>query len=678
MNLPRSGRIALRWSAVVVGLALGSAAILLVYGVSLVDRGMAAGREWACTRILSAPLALRAGDRWSAGEMAMVLRARGVPERTGARPSAGEFSIDGERVWLGVGTVESVDEELLARAPGGRLFLSDASGRRPLPSALVAPAVVGTSAAADTVRWPVRLEAMAPGLLTAVVDTEDRSFLSHAGLSLRGLLRAAARDLVAGGAAQGGSTITQQLAKILLLRPVRSVERKVVEAWLASLIEYRYDKRSILEAYLNRAYFGQDGGWQIQGVEAASHYYFGKRARNLALEEAALLAGMIAAPNRFDPFAHPEAARQRRGVVLAALRDAGHIDAAQAQSGAAAALPARAHRLRSPTAVHFAEQAEARAGGGGDLVTTLDPSLQTAVKEGCESGCRTLEERYPRLRELARGGAAIQTAVVVMAVDGRVLALQGSRTGSPGEFDRAVDAHRQVGSLVKPFTVATALRAGWTLDAMLDDSPLSVQVGTQVWSPENSDGRYRGAVTVREALVHSLNVPMVRLGLAVTVPAVVDQLRRVGLTAPEGRPAILLGAFEATPLEVARAYAALLARGRRPSPRFLAGENPGDLEVVEGWVAQEVVGALTGVPQSGTAAVLAGRVDGPLAAKTGTTDSRRDSWFVALRPRHVTVVWVGTDSNEETGLFGATGALEVWREIDARCPSTWRWGEPGA
>jgi len=678
MSLPRSARIALRWGAVVLGLALGSAALLLVYGVGLVDRGMAASQSWSCTRVLSAPLVLRPGDRWSVGEVAGALRARGIPERAGARPGAGEFALDGSRLWLGAGLGDGVNEELLLQGSGGSFVITDASGRRAFPAVTVGPAVVGTSAAADVVRWPVRLETMAPSLLTAVVDTEDRTFLSHSGLSLRGLLRATVRDLVAGGARQGGSTITQQLAKILLLRPVKRVERKVVEAWLASLIEYRYDKRSILQAYLNRAYFGQDGGWQIQGVEAASHYYFGKRARNLKLDESALLAGMIAAPNRFDPFAHPDAARQRRAVVLTALLESRHVEVADARSSAAAPLPVRPHRLRSPMAVHFSEQALARSPASGDLLTTLDPALQAAVKEGCEIGCRKLEERHPRLRDLARAGSEIQSAVVILALDGRVLALQGSRTGAPGEFDRAVAAHRQVGSLVKPFTVVTGLRAGWSLDATLDDAPLAVPVGNQIWSPENSDGRYRGPVSVREALVSSLNVPMVRLGLAVSVAAVADQLRRVGLTVPDGRPAILLGAFEATPLEVARAYTALLARGRLPGVALLAAEKGAGVEVIEPWAAHDVVGALTGVVQVGTAAMLAGRVEGPLAAKTGTTDARRDSWFVALRPRHVTVVWVGTDSNEETGLFGATGALEVWREIDARIPSAWRWGEPGA
>jgi penicillin-binding protein 1B len=222
--------------------------------------------------------------------------------------------------------------------------------------------------------------------------------------------------------------------------------------------------------------------------------------------------------------------------------------------------------------------------------------------------------------------------------------------------------------------VAAALEEGWSLDAAVDDAPLIVPLETGVWSPENNDGRFRGLVSVREALVYSLNVPMVRLGLDLSLGRVVNGLRRVGWSPPDDRPSILLGAFEATPLEVARAYAALVARGRLPKPAWTPGEVAPASVAIDADAAAAVVSALREVVARGTAAILAGRVDGEIAAKTGTTDRRRDSWFVALRPQLVTVVWVGTDGNRETGLYGATGALEVWRAIDARTPAVWRSG----
>jgi penicillin-binding protein 1B len=674
MVLSRTVRIVIRWVAVLAGIGLGSAALLLLYGTALVDQALFGASQRSFTRVLSAPLELRAGDRWAVESLSQALLGLGIRERAAGRPMAGEFALEGGTLRLGVGVAEAPSGELvLVPTPSG-LFLADLAGRA-LDGVSVRPAVIGTSAPGDLVRWPVPLRAMAPVILTAVVDIEDRSFLSHSGLSFRGLVRAAICDLLAGGVRQGGSTITQQLAKILLLKPSRTVSRKVIEAWLATLLEYRFDKRTILEAYLNRVYLGQDGGWQIQGVEAASHFYFGKRAADLNVDEAALLAGLIAAPNRFDPLSHPEESRARRKAVLVAMVHEGHLDPMQARSLAAAPIPSHPHRLRVPYAVHFVEYLMAHTTRAGDVASTLDLGLQQAVHEGCRAGVQELEARHARLRDLARSGDPLQAAVVVLAPDGSLLALQGSRLGSPGEFDRAVAAQRQVGSLVKPFVVGTALQAGWSADSTLRDEPVEVPVGRQVWRPENNDGRYRGTVTVRDALVFSLNVPMVRLGLGVSVRSVAGTLRQVGLSVRSQGPAILLGAVEATPLEVARAYAVFLANGRLPGVSVERTVVAPSKPVFSPSVAREVRTILEDVPRWGTAATLRGAVPGHLAAKTGTTDERRDSWFVALRPRMVTVIWVGTDSNHETGLYGATGALEIWRQIDARVPEVWRQGD---
>ena len=674
MGLSRRTRIILRWGAVLAGIGLGSVAILLLYGISLVDQALSGASQRPTTRVLSAPLELRAGDPWDVAGLRASLLARGVPEAPGGRPRAGEFTVGSGSVWLGVGVAGDPEGEVaLAPTPSG-LVLANARGAA-LHRAAVRPAVVGTSALRDAVRWPVPLGAMAPVLLTAVVDIEDRTFLSHSGLSFRGVVRAAIRDLLAGGVRQGGSTITQQLAKVLLLRPSRTVPRKVTEAWLATLLEYRFSKRVILEAYLNRVYLGQDGGWQLQGVEAASHFYFGKRTGDLAIEEAALLAGLIAAPNRFDPLAHPESARARRRAVLAAMAHEGHLDESAAHALASAPLPREAHHLRAPIAVHFVEYLLASAVSTGDVASTLDIGVQQAVREGCQAGLQVIESRYSRLRDLAQGGDPLQVAVVVLAPDGRLLAMQGSRLGLPGEFNRAAAARRQVGSLVKPFVVGTAFQSGWSGSTTLPDEPLEVPVGRQVWRPENSDGRFRGWVTVHDALTLSLNVPMVRLGLDVSVRSVAETLRHAGFSVSNEGPAILLGALEASPLEIARAYAVFLAHGQRPAVSLERGAPRKAEPVFHPTVAADVLAILEDVPRRGTAAGLATTTSGRLAAKTGTTDERRDSWFVAMRPSMVTVVWVGTDGNRETGLYGATGALEFWRQIDARMPPVWRGGD---
>lgn len=671
MRMRRRGRILLRWLAVLVGLGCGGAAILVIYGVRLVDAAMAApGRSGVA--VLGAPLRLSRGEPWTAADLRAAMLRRGV-RQVAWSPGQGEMAADGSRVVLGSGLCVDQAFAVTVETAGAGIALGSAG--QELGAVTVRGPVIGTVAPGDVVRWPVPLAEISPNLLTAVVDVEDRTFLAHAGLSFRGLLRAAVRDLAAGGVRQGGSTITQQLAKVLMLRPSRTLPRKVLEAWLAALLDFRYSKLEILESYLNRIYLGQDGGWQIHGVAPASSFYFGKRASELEIDEAALLAGIIAAPNRYDPFAHPEAALARRRVVLQAMVRERHLDARAAELLAARPLPQAPRRLRWPPAGQALElilaepEVEKR-----EVASSLDLDFQAALVEAVPVAIERLEAASPRLRELERAGDRLQVAAAVLATDGRVLALVGSRSGSPGEFNRASAAMRPVGSLVKPFVAAMAVGRGWSPGSQLDDSPLQVQVGTQLWEPRNSDGEYRGSLTLAEALVLSRNVPMVRLGLAVGVREVAEGLRAVGFAVERPHPAILLGAFEATPLQVARAYAALAGQGRLPLPTWRQQASDRGAVVIGPEAAATVVAMLEDVPRRGTAASLAGKVEGWLAAKTGTTDERRDSWFVALRQGYVTVVWVGTDGNAQTGLFGATGALEVWREIDLRIPGVRRIG----
>lgn len=666
----RSRRRVLRWLAIIGALALASGALLVAYGVSLVDRALRpGGTAVICRRVFSAPLKIRSGDPWSAIWLNTVLPLWGLRDVTPAPPMPGEFARLRDEIVVHGGAGTLPEHAVTLRCRGSAVQVLDMTGR-PLPELRLPPAMVAATDREGVVRWPVDLARVTPALLTAVVDVEDRTFLSHAGVSLRGIARATWRNLEAGGIREGGSTITQQLAKILLLRPVRSVPRKLLEAGLAALMEVRYDKRTILQAYLDRVYLGQDGGLEVHGVEAGAYRLFGKSAASLRLEEAALLAGLIAAPNRFDPFVFPEQARRRRSVVLQAMEREGHLAPADRQQAERAPLPTRPHRLRWPPAAAFVDFALSRSAEvGGDLVTHLDPAVQAALAAGCQVGLQRLEARHPHLQ---RATESLQVAVAAVAADGRVLALVGGRDARPGEFNRAVAARRPVGSLAKPFVVAAALQAGRTLDDEVEDVPTTVPVPGGAWSPQNSDGTFRGHVSVRDALVQSRNVPMVRLGMDVSLVRVEEVLRQVGFAVPPGRPAVLLGAFEASPLEVARAYATFLAGGVLPSLAVEASNGKGGTLALPPWVAAGVVAALTEVPQRGTAASLASSVSGWLAAKTGTSDERRDSWFVGLRRDLVTVVWVGFDDNRETGLYGATGALEVWREVDARLPPVYR------
>ncbi len=662
----------LRWLAVMSGVALGSAAMLVVYGGAMVDAAMGRTRERAARFVMSAPLVVEADSLPPASALAEALWRRGLSRWDDGAPPPGRFSVEGSTVRLGAGLVAGTPGPVRVECGSGRIVPAGGVG---LQRAAVAPVPIGTEARDGVVRWWVPLDDLPPYLVTALVDVEDRSFPEHAGVSLRGVGRAALRDLSAGSFVEGGSTITQQLAKNLLLRPRRTVPRKLTETWLAWTLEMRYDKRSILEAYVNRIYLGQDGALQIQGVEAAARRTFGCPVRNLSVAEAALMAGMVAAPNRFDPFAHPAAARARRGVVLQAMADAGHVPAALARELQAAPLPARPTPLRWAPAAQAAESVLTRDRTRAVVPSTIDVDVQAAVSAGVGAALAALEREHPGMRRLAAAGDPVQVGVAVVDGHGAVLAVQGGRSLLPGGFNRATEARRPIGSTVKPLVAAAAMEAGIRADDLFDDSPLEVPLRSGgVWRPRNDDQQFRGPVTLERALVESLNVPMVRIGLAAGMDRVVRVLRGAGLDSGEGEPAVLLGAVEATPLELAAAYASLLDDGLYTTPTFVR-DRPGDARrALRPEIAAELLLLLRGVVQRGTAARLAAHTAGELAGKTGTSDGRRDSWFVALRPRCVTVVWMGTDRFRSTGLYGASGAMRVWEEIDRRMPASWSGG----
>lgn len=637
---------------------------MLGWGLALVGARMeqalgAAGSP----RVLASPGVLRAAEPWSPEELGSFFAAHGLTPQPCAKPQPYSVCQTGGGFFLGPG-LTSLPGEVVVRVGVSGLQITDASAK-PLREVVLPPRLLALLPEKDTAQWPVALEDVSFHLINAVVDLEDRGFLTHPGLSLRGVLRATVANLTRGGVKQGGSTITQQVVKLLLLRPERRMSRKLLEAFLASLLEYRYSKRQILEAYLNHLYLGQDGGVSVVGVEAASRFYFGKPARYLSLHEAALLAGIIAAPNRFNPFLHPQAAKARRQQALEAMVREGHIRQEEAREASWSLLPAAPWSLRWEPAAHFLDLVQGR-----EATTTLDPVVQEAVRAGVSAGLARLVAQRPALGE--GSGDPLQVAVVVAGEDGRILALQGSRHPKPGELNRALAARRPIGSLVKPFLVTRALEEGWTADAVLADEPLAVPVGGQVWTPQNHDNRFRGPISVREALVHSVNVPMVRLGLSLGLTEVTATLRQLGL-APPGTPAQLLGAVEASPMEVARAFTPFLAGGRLLEP-WAVGPSAAGRQVFTPRPVEEVRRVLEDVVERGTAAGFAQRCGRPLAGKTGTTDNRRDSWFVALRPRMLTVVWVGTDRNRETGLYGATGAGFLWQEIDRRLPRVYKEG----
>ncbi len=536
------------------------------------------------------------------------------------------------------------------------------------------PIAIGTlDGSALEQRIPLRLSQLPDNLVQAVVAIEDQRFYKHHGLDFKRIGGALLANLRAGGFVQGGSTITQQLAKNLYLSASRDPLRKLREAALALALEARYSKSQILEAYLNEIYLGQDGARAIHGVGAASRYYFGRDARRLSLGEAAMLAGMISAPNRTAPNHNPELARQRRDLVLQIMVDQKRITRTTAARVTRNGVAPRAYPARVIDGRYFRDFASPAIkrglpARGVSVYTTLDARLQRAAERAIQSAGRA-------------GGRAAGAEAALVALDprtGEILALVGGRDYGTSQFNRATAARRQPGSAFKPIVAVAALERfrgrdpAFTLASALDDEPLSVSTPAGLWEPLDYDGQFRGSVTLREAMEQSLNVPFARIGLAIGPDRIAATGARFGISSPlRAVPSLALGSSEVTLLELVRAYGVLAAGGQLADPQTLSGvARNGDTlatapvphltRVVDPAVAYLVTSMLQGVVERGTGRALneSGRF-GAIAGKTGTSNDWRDAWFIAYSPALVVGAWVGFDDGRSVGLTGAGAALPI-------------------
>jgi penicillin-binding protein 1B len=552
---------------------------------------------------------------------------------------------------------------------------------------------------------PVRLDEVPRVLVDAVLAAEDHRFFEHGGLDARALVRAAWANFRAGRVKEGGSTITQQLVKVRLLSPQRTYARKLREAWLAALVESRYSKERILEAYLNEIYLGQRGPIAIRGVGAAARAYFGKEVHQLTTGEAALIAAIIRGPNVYSPAVDPARARDRRNVVLARMRELETIS--QTEYDRVRRSPVRVRSLASPGQSapyfvdHVRQELEQRFGPevsrvrGVRVMTTLDLSLQGFAEAAAVRGLDRIETGVPRLR---RRDPARRLQVVLVAMEpatGEIRALVGGRDYLASQFNRATLARRQPGSAFKPIVYLAALHAQngaapqLTAASRVDDSPITLKVGGQPWSPRNYEERYEGSVSVRHALERSLNAATVRIAQTVGLPSVIEMARTLGLRGNlTPVPAMALGAFEVVPLELARVYVTLANGGvRLPAVSGIHAVQFGD-EDVQPIGSEEAVQAvspaeaflmtslLKGVITSGTgSAARASGLPDSVAGKTGTTNDGRDAWFVGYTPRLLTLVWVGFDNGDAHGLSGAQAALPIWTDFMQQAIQTYPQGE---
>jgi penicillin-binding protein 1B len=530
-------------------------------------------------------------------------------------------------------------------------------------------------------------DVLPPALVDTLLAVEDRSFFEHAGINPKGIFRALVANLRAGRTVQGGSTLTQQLVKTLFLSNERTFKRKINEVLMAVLIDSRYGKHEILEAYTNAIYLGQDGSRAIHGFGLASQFYFGKPLEELDLHQLALLVGMIKGPSVYDPRKHPERAKERRSLVLEVMAEQNLIspeDATVAQGMALDVTPKTASGITAyPAFLELVQRqlrqyykAEDLLSEGLRVFTTLDPRTQAVVEN-------TMASQLPELEKSERRARPLQGAAVVADTqNGEVLAVVGDREPKTLGFNRALDAKRLAGSLIKPVVYLTALEQPerYTLMTLLNDSPLVYTASGRRWTPANYDKRYHGRVPLRDALARSYNIPAVRVGLDMDVINVVEMLRRLGFQRDlKPYPSLLLGAFDASPFEMTQIYASMASGGFRIPLRAIreVTNSTGqalqhyslDVEkAVESGPAYLITHAMQRVVKAGTASAAKSKLSPELnlAGKTGTTDDYRDSWFAGFSGNRVAVVWLGRDDNKPTGFSGSSGALRVWINLMAQ------------
>ena len=647
------------------------------------------GTRWALpARVFARPLELAPGVPLTADAIEAELKLAGYRRvRSAFRPAS--FERNGDRVRLVTREFRFPD----GTAPSRRVSVSMSGGRitgvevegESRSRVRVDPAEIARVYPAHREdRVLLRLDDVPDAFVAILLEVEDRRFYRHIGIDPLAIARAAWANLRAGHAVQGGSTLTQQLAKNFFLSAERTFTRKLNEALIALLLEWRYSKHEILEGYLNEVYLGQQGAHAIHGFGRAARYYFGRGIADLDLDEMALLAGMVRGPSYYDPRRHAERAKRRRNRVIDRLEVQGIASPAAADRArgeplgttprpppASTRFPAFVDLVRRQLRRDY--QGSVLRSEGLRIFTTLDPTVQSASESALARSMPLLVRRSRVSR------AELQAAIAVTdARSGEVLSIVGGSNPRRAGFNRALDAVRPVGSVVKPAVYLAALtKPQFHLASFVRDDPVQVDGPNGPWRPRNHDGRSHGPVLLRDALVHSYNLATVRVGLDIGLERVRDTIRALGVARPFATwPAMLLGTVELAPIEVNAMYHSLATGGLRQPLRAIRsvtdrhGRSLGryperSTRVADSNVVFLVTHALRGVLNEGTgrrARELLGRGQ-MLAGKTGTTDGLRDSWFAGYGADRVAVVWIGRDDNRPVNLSGSNGALEVWARV---------------
>jgi len=671
-----------------LGLLVLGAALEALYLDRLVVRQFE-GRRWTLpAQVYAAPLELYAGLALPLPELEKELQ-RLHYRRADQPDRPGTYRLQGEHIDVALRPARFADElrpaQLLtiSGGAGGIAGLRDSGGHE-VPVLRLEPLLIGSifpiHGEDRIVVTPAEVPPLLPQALKAV---EDRKFDTHHGVDPLAMLRAAWVNLRAGQIEQGGSTLTQQLVRSYFLSSRQTLARKLREAVMAMALDAHFTKSDLMNAYINEIFLGQDGNRAIHGFGLASQFYFGKPLAELDLAEVSLLVAIVRGPSFYDPRRHPERALARRNLVLRELTEQGVIARADATEAARRPLgvSARPAGAYYPAYLDFVRRTLRRDYREQDLTeaglrvyTSLEPRAQ-------EQAERALEHELARLDKLRKNpGAPLEGAVVVTAPQsGEVIAIVGGRDVGYDGFDRALDAHRAMGSLVKPFIYLTALESGrYTAATVVQDAPVDVKlVNGRHWKPENFTRQVYGPVPVVRALAESLNLATVGVGLDLGLAKVTQTLLRFGLPQPPAQvPAMLLGAIDVTPLEVAQLFNGLANGGFRNPLRAVRAVVSADDKPLKAFPLQvtpiaspeamyELNRMLVLVMDHGTGRAAHALLPAQLvvAGKSGTSSDFRDSWFAGFSGTHLAVVWVGYDDDEPTGFTGSAGALPIWARI---------------
>ncbi|HEX3281680.1 MAG TPA: PBP1A family penicillin-binding protein [Pyrinomonadaceae bacterium] len=672
-----SKQLVFRFAVVLIAVAAiaGADALLASYKYysRIIDARLASGYLTSRPGLYAAPRTLQRGEKLSKQDLIQVLRRAGYIDSLESNVWNGSFRETNSTIEITPAAINGNKSDVVTVLfKNNREIEALLAGNLTLDSFALAPEVLTNDLSSKTGERDNLTYAEIPLALNhAILSIEDQRFFQHPGVDVWGIGRALVRNAGEERAGQGGSTITQQLVKNTYLSSEKTLARKYAEAMLAFALERRMSKEDIFALYCNEVYLGQRGALGVRGVRQAARVYFGKELKDISLAEAATIAGMIQSPARYSPVLHSDAAQMRRTLVLEAMVRDGWITRQQANS--AATEPVALSQLTdvgsvAPYFVDYVDRLSGQYDGQGNrerIYTTLDLDLQRLAENA-------LRQQLDRLGAVRKNGASKPQGALV-ALDpktGNVLAMVGGRDYAESQLNRVTDARRQPGSTFKPFVYAAAIEDGMSPVQTFSDAPREfVYDRTRVYRPANFGGGYsQSDVTMRTALVKSLNVVTVDVALQTGLARIANLAADFGLPRPERYPSMALGTEEVTPLQLAAAYAAFANGGRRVTPRVIAStgeppaahQNTGDksAQVVSPTTAYMITNMLQAVVDHGTAHAARGALEGTsFAAKTGTS---RDGWFVGYTPNLVCVVWIGFDDNQQLGLTGAASALPVW------------------